>query len=73
MAVSLLLTVLLWHATVLLVSHIVITKLGMLLIEVEVIQSSNRFLQANEKEKGFLILDAANQDILFSSKMAKKW
>ena len=65
--------ILLWHAIVLIVSHLAITKLGMLLIKAKVIQCSNTLLQANEKEKGFLILDAANQDILFSSKMAKKW
>ena len=61
---------LIWHSFNLLICHLIVTKVGMIFAEAEVLNSSKHDLLDNLNQ-GVILLDEQNQQISFASKVAK--
>ena len=56
----------------LLVFHLIITKVGMIYVEAEILRTGNEEL-LNNLEEGVVILDNENEEILFVNSAAKQF
>lgn len=60
-----------WLAGCLLICHLIITKVGMIFVNAEILSTGNEQL-LNNLEEGVMILDETTQEVIFINKAVKQ-